>query len=65
MDWALNGAVAFLAMVSFLAIASAKPAELGSQVVAFGIGLVLMAIFAGIDWRSAGAHRSLASEHFS
>lgn len=59
MDWVLNGCVAFLACVSLVAIASAKPDELFAQAVAFGIGIALMLIFIFIDWRPLTAHRSI------
>lgn len=60
MDWALNGAIAILISASLVAIASAKPGEFASQAVALAIGLCLMTLFAAIDWRSAGSHRSVA-----
>jgi rod shape determining protein RodA len=59
MDWVINGCVAFLACVSLVAIASAKPAELMQQTIAFGIGIILLMLFAGIDWRPLTAHRSI------
>ncbi len=59
MDWVVNGCVAFLACVSLVAIASARPAELMQQSIAFGIGIALLVLFAGIDWRPLAAHRSV------
>mgnify|MGYP001557976386 FL=1 len=59
MDWVINGCVVFLACVSLVAIASAKPDELFQQAVAFGIGIGLLLLFAVIDWRPLVAHRSI------
>lgn len=55
----INGCVIFLACVSLVAIASAKPAELTQQAIAFGIGIVLLMIFTVIDFRPLMAHRSI------
>ena len=59
MDWVINGCAAFLACVSLTAIASAKPAELFQQSIAFGIGIALLVLFSLIDWRPITAHRSV------
>lgn len=58
MDWVINGCVAFLACASLIAITSANPHELIQQAVAFGIGIVVLFLFAVIDWRPLVAHRS-------
>lgn len=59
MDWVVNGCIAFLACVSLTAIASAKPAELSQQAIAFGIGATLLILFSLVDWRPLTAHRSV------
>ena len=59
MDWIINGCVLFLACVSLAAIASAKPAELTQQSIAFGVGSIIFVLFAGIDWRPFTVYRSV------
>jgi len=59
MDFVLIGSTAFLMCMSLVAIASAKPADLFQQSIAFGIGICIMLLFAGIDWRPLAAHRSI------
>ena len=59
MDWVINGCVLFLASVSLVAIASAKPAELAQQAIAFGIGIALFIVFTLLDFRPLVAHRSI------
>ncbi len=59
MDWALNGCVAFLGAAGLVTIASVSPRELPQQVIAFGIGIALMLVFAVIDWRPLTVHRGI------